>query len=262
MRIGILRYAYLQIGVSSRAAMALLLGSTKKEQGPPALTATQPATGSLRRQWPRAFRDDEAERLAVLIDHGRVLHQQIGWFLRHCFCLKGSDRQALDLVDRLEWCKTNKNKPGFWMGSGYTTRKNFEVAWLGRIGQPRRADKGVPALIVAPRREHSRKPDEQYERIERFVGPGKILVELFARQCRPGWHAWGDQLDRFAPNLETSPARRRGATCDEQLEFLFAAPVAPVPIEDDPLEIPEFLRRTPCARSAKIEIAIEEVVEQ
>jgi hypothetical protein len=50
MRIGILRYAYLQIGVSSRAAMALFPGSTKKEQGPPALTATQPVTGSPRRQ--------------------------------------------------------------------------------------------------------------------------------------------------------------------------------------------------------------------
>jgi N6-adenosine-specific RNA methylase IME4 len=162
----------------------------------------------------------------------------------------------------LEWCKTNKNKPGFWMGSGYTTRKNFEVAWLGRIGQPHRADRGVPALIVAPRREHSRKPDEQYERIERLVGPGKTLVELFARQCWPGWHAWGDQLDRFAPNLETSRARRPDATCAQQLELLFAGPVEPVPIEDDPLKIPEFLRRTLCAGSAKIEIAIEEVVGQ
>jgi len=89
MRIGILRYAYL----------------LRKEQGQPAFTATQPVTGSLHGQWPRAFRDGEAERLAVLIDHGRLLHRQIGRFLRHCFhCLKGSDRQALDLVDRDARC--------------------------------------------------------------------------------------------------------------------------------------------------------------
>ena len=43
----------------------------------------------------------------------------------------------------------------------------------------------VRELIIAPRREHSRKPDEQYERIERFcAGP---YVELSARQQWPGW---------------------------------------------------------------------------
>lgn len=103
----------------------------------------------------------------------------------------------------LVWVKTNRIKPGFWMGGGLAgTRKNVEIAWLGRRGSPRRVDKGVSELIVAPRREHSRKPDQQYQRVERLVGPGKTLVELFARQCWPGWHAWGDQLDQFVPNLE------------------------------------------------------------
>ena len=57
----------------SGSADALLLGCTKKDQGPSVLTATQQrsrmrrnVTGSLRRQWRRAFRDGEAERLAVL----------------------------------------------------------------------------------------------------------------------------------------------------------------------------------------------------
>jgi N6-adenosine-specific RNA methylase IME4 len=50
-------------------------------------------------------------------------------------------------------------------------------------------------LIVAPRREHSRKPDEQYERIERLVaGP---YLELFARQSRPGWDSWGNEVGKF-----------------------------------------------------------------
>jgi MT-A70 len=47
----------------------------------------------------------------------------------------------------------------------------------------------VRELIVSPRRKHSQKPDEQYERIERLVdGP---YFEMIARQRRPGWTAWG-----------------------------------------------------------------------
>ena len=49
--------------------------------------------------------------------------------------------------------------------------------------------------IRAPRREHSRKPDEQYGRIETmFDGP---YLELFARQKRKGWSVWGNQTDKF-----------------------------------------------------------------
>jgi N6-adenosine-specific RNA methylase IME4 len=55
--------------------------------------------------------------------------------------------------------------------------------------------KGVRQLIVEPRREHSRKPDEQYPRIEALVeGP---RLELFARHQRPGWDVWGNQTDKF-----------------------------------------------------------------
>ena len=83
----------------------------------------------------------------------------------------------------------------FVKGMGHTTRQNAEYVLLGRRGSPKRLDKSIHQLIVAPRREHSRKPDEVYERIERYcAGP---YVELFARQQRPGWSAWGNQTDRF-----------------------------------------------------------------
>jgi N6-adenosine-specific RNA methylase IME4 len=86
-------------------------------------------------------------------------------------------------------------KSPFHFGMGKTTRANSEVAWLGRRGKPRRLDAGVPELIIAPVREHSRKPDEQYERIKRFcAGP---YLELFARQRWPGWTSWGNQVDLF-----------------------------------------------------------------
>jgi N6-adenosine-specific RNA methylase IME4 len=92
------------------------------------------------------------------------------------------------------WAKTNANGT-FRIGMGYWSRKQTETCLLFTRGKPRRADKGVRQLIVAPRREHSRKPDEQYERIERLVaGP---YLELFARQERPGWTVWGNETDKF-----------------------------------------------------------------
>ena len=107
------------------------------------------------------------------------------------------------------WAKVTKNatvtessviaapraKTPWHTGLGYTTRKNIELCWLGRRGNPKRLDKGVHELIVAPRREHSRKPDAIYERIEAFCAPP--WIELFARVRRPGWVSIGDQVDLF-----------------------------------------------------------------
>lgn len=92
------------------------------------------------------------------------------------------------------WVKTAKNgQPR--IGMGYWTRKSAEVCLMFTRGKPKRLDKGVREVIMAPRREHSRKPDEQYGLIERLVaGP---YVELFARQSRPGWESWGNQSTKF-----------------------------------------------------------------
>lgn len=89
----------------------------------------------------------------------------------------------------------------FPMGTGYWTRANPEPCLLFTRGSPKRLSAGERKLIVAPRREHSRKPDEQYDRIERLVaGP---YLELFARQSRPGWTTWGNQADKFdAPAVD------------------------------------------------------------
>ena len=48
------------------------------------------------------------------------------------------------------------------------------------------------SMIRVARREHSRKPDEAYELIERMY-PDLPKIELFARQAREGWAAWGNQ---------------------------------------------------------------------
>lgn len=85
----------------------------------------------------------------------------------------------------------------FHCGLGLTTRKNAEFCLLARRGNARREAKDVREIIVTPVREHSRKPDETYERIQRYcVGP---YLELFARQSRSGWAVWGNEVDKFDP---------------------------------------------------------------
>jgi N6-adenosine-specific RNA methylase IME4 len=88
------------------------------------------------------------------------------------------------------------------MLTGYWTRANSEVCLLATRGNPRRINADVRQGIIAPRREHSRKPDGIHERIERLVG-GPYL-ELFARQQRPGWTVWGNQTDKFEPVREAA----------------------------------------------------------
>jgi N6-adenosine-specific RNA methylase IME4 len=84
-------------------------------------------------------------------------------------------------------------------GLGYWTRANTEPCLLATRGKPKRLNADVRQGIIAPRREHSRKPDQVYERIERLVaGP---YLELFARQHRPGWTPWGDQVDKFQEGI-------------------------------------------------------------
>lgn len=107
------------------------------------------------------------------------------------------------------WAKLNPNvvenfnkEPSYpfcdthWsIGMGHGTRRNTEDCWLFMRGQPKRLDRGVRELIVAPRREHSRKPDDAYARIERLVaGP---YCELFSRTNRPGWSSWGNEAGKF-----------------------------------------------------------------
>lgn len=84
----------------------------------------------------------------------------------------------------------------FPMGTGYWTRPNPEQCLLFTRGQPKRLSASERKLIIARRREHSRKPDECHARIEKLVaGP---YLELFARTARPGWTAWGNEVGKFA----------------------------------------------------------------
>lgn len=82
-----------------------------------------------------------------------------------------------------------------WMGLGYWTRANTEPCLLATRGSPKRIGADVRQAIIEPKREHSRKPDGMYGRIERLVaGP---YCELFARTTRPGWDSWGNEVGKF-----------------------------------------------------------------
>jgi N6-adenosine-specific RNA methylase IME4 len=100
------------------------------------------------------------------------------------------------------WTKLNKSAPGlclspddFFTGLGYWTRGNVEQCLLATRGKPARKSKAVRKLVISPRREHSRKPDEMYGHIEALVdGP---YLELFSRAGRNGWDSWGAQTGLF-----------------------------------------------------------------
>jgi N6-adenosine-specific RNA methylase IME4 len=106
-------------------------------------------------------------------------------------------------VSQIVWVKDK-------IGLGYWVRYQHELLLIGRRGNiptpPER--ERPPSVINAPRREHSRKPDEAYELIERMY-PELPKIELFARQTRAGWAAWGNEIAREAADFRS--ANRRGS---------------------------------------------------
>lgn len=110
------------------------------------------------------------------------------------------------------WVKLNKSAgrlfffaDDVFMGGGHTTRKNAEFCLIGKRGRSVRVDAAVREVIIDPRREHSRKPEEAHARIERYcTGP---YLELFGRQSRPGWTVLGNEAGKFdAPVADEAAA--------------------------------------------------------
>jgi N6-adenosine-specific RNA methylase IME4 len=123
-----------------------------------------------------------------------------------------------------EWIKYNPDTDKYAFGPGYGTRKNLEPCLLCTRGEPRlraplsffgvrgeaASSHSVRDFILAMpqesmragRREHSRKPDETYCRVElMFDGP---YCELFSRENRKGWHAWGNEAGKFDEAADVS----------------------------------------------------------
>ncbi len=96
-------------------------------------------------------------------------------------------------VSNLVWAKRRKDGGPDGRGVGFYFRNVTEPILFGVRGRLRTLDpaRRLVNMIETRKREHSRKPDEQYGVIE-ACSPGPFL-ELFARYPRAGWSAWGSE---------------------------------------------------------------------
>jgi len=86
------------------------------------------------------------------------------------------------------WLKING------LGLGVYFRNSTEQLLFGTRGVAPFLFKAQPSYIIAPRQDHSHKPEEQFAIIER-CSPGPYL-ELFARRkWKPNWDIWGNEVD-------------------------------------------------------------------
>jgi N6-adenosine-specific RNA methylase IME4 len=96
----------------------------------------------------------------------------------------------------LVWHKIRKDGGSDGRGVGFYFRNVTELILFGVRGRNARtlaAGRRQVNYLATRKREHSRKPDEQYGLIE-ACSPGPF-VELFARGTRQGWTSWGNQAD-------------------------------------------------------------------
>jgi N6-adenosine-specific RNA methylase IME4 len=96
-------------------------------------------------------------------------------------------------VSNIVWAKRRKDGGPDGRGVGFYFRNVTELLLFGVRGSLRTL---APArsqvnMMETRKREHSRKPDEQYELIE-LCSSGPYL-EMFARYPRPGWTVWGNE---------------------------------------------------------------------
>jgi N6-adenosine-specific RNA methylase IME4 len=111
------------------------------------------------------------------------------------------------------WHKVRKDGGSDGRGVGFYFRNVTELILFGVKGKNARTlspGRRQVNLLATRKREHSRKPDEQYEIIE-ACSPGPYL-ELFARGTRKGWTSWGDQADAdYRPTWKTYAHHSRAA---------------------------------------------------
>jgi len=115
---------------------------------------------------------------------------------------------GFDYKNTLTWAKTASHGGpsvgmGFWMrgatehlllgvkGKPKPLRRN-QPTWFG-AEDPDWQDPAFSGALYEPPGRHSAKPDSAYQIIETLT-PGPY-ADIFARQHRPGWTCWGDELD-------------------------------------------------------------------
>jgi N6-adenosine-specific RNA methylase IME4 len=119
--------------------------------------------------------------------------------------LRVLDAWGFEYKSNIVWHKVRKDGGSDGRGVGFYFRNVTELLLFGVRGKNARTlapGRRQVNLIATRKREHSRKPVEQYEIIE-ACSPGPFL-ELFARGTRPGWTNWGHEAtDDYAPTWDT-----------------------------------------------------------
>jgi N6-adenosine-specific RNA methylase IME4 len=100
------------------------------------------------------------------------------------------------------WRKVTKNGLPR-MGTGYWARTMHEQILIGTLGHPSKV-RALPSCFDGVAREHSRKPVEWYELVERCLAPVRPL-RLFCREPRAGWTSWGDETGKFGISPADDP---------------------------------------------------------
>lgn len=118
--------------------------------------------------------------------------------------LKVMEHWGFKYKSNLIWYKVRKDGGPDRRGVGFYFRNVTEILLFGVRGKdvrtldPGRSQENV---LVTQKREHSRKPDEQYDLIEACSwGP---RLEMFARGPRKGWTVWGNQAEDYQPDWPT-----------------------------------------------------------
>lgn len=119
-------------------------------------------------------------------DHARILR---GWGIEP---LTGGVWAKRTATGKLRW------------GPGYILRTVCEPFLIGGLAAGTARGPGLKNMIETAEaaaldglaREHSRKPDEAYSFMEALT-PDATRLDLFSRQVRPGWVAWGNEIHKF-----------------------------------------------------------------
>jgi len=116
----------------------------------------------------------------------------------------------------LVWHKIRKDGGSDGRGVGFYFRNVTELILFGVRGPNARTLKPGRTQVnylCSRKREHSRKPDEQYKIIQ-ACSPGPYL-ELFARGERKGWTIWGNQADdSYTPTWNTYANHSQSVVAD------------------------------------------------
>jgi hypothetical protein len=102
------------------------------------------------------------------------------------------------------------------MSTGYWNRNLHEHMLIGVRGKPPAPAMGAQflSLLDGPVREHSEKPDWQYELVERYF-PHLPKIELDARRARGGSDRWDDEAPAVDDPLGHTPELLPKSKADE-----------------------------------------------